>query len=287
MPSGGQGSPAGGCCLGNMANIGWREMGPGTPSRRDSWGRGSVQDAGCDVFRKRPLTLLIRPGFAPQSGLFYNRRKEQEEIVHSGTCQPRETATNEEEIQIMGVSSSRARVADLAFQVFNRALHPDWFSTRVYRRIPQERWEADVRIIEGGHAVIFGTGSIRLTEVLAGPETTLPEPGLVFHSGIRSERSTSLHPGGVVEYLTCFEVERVEPEVFRHLCEEMIADSSRHRLLHRFGSSNRLAPPPLSHVCIEARVKGLSVQSFHTFPDEHAIVRSQSLYELIAPAPRR
>jgi hypothetical protein len=187
----------------------------------------------------------------------------------------------------MGVSSSRARVADLAFQVFNRALHPDWFSTRVYRRIPQERWEADVRIIEGGHAVIFGTGSIRLTEVLAGPETTLPEPGLVFHSGIRSERSTSLHPGGIVEYLTCFEVERVEPEVFRHLCEEMIADGSRHSLLHRFGSSNRLAPPPLSHVCIEARVKGLSVQSFHTFPDEHAIVRSQSLYELIAPAPRR
>ena len=177
----------------------------------------------------------------------------------------------------MGVSSSRARVADLAFQVFNRALHPDWFSTRVYRRIPQERWEADVRIIEGGHAVIFGTGSIRLTEVLAGPETTLPEPGLVFHSGIRSERSTSLHPGGIVEYLTCFEVERVEPEVFRVLCEEMIADGSRHSLLHRFGSSNRLAPPPLSHVCIEARVKGLSVQSFHTFPDEHAIVLAISL----------
>src|SRR6516225_7438814 len=161
----------------------------------------------------------------------------------------------------MGVGSGRARVADLAFQVFNRAVHPDWFSTRVYRRIPQEKWEADVRIIEGGHAVIFGTGPIRLTEVLAGPETTLPEPGLVFHSAIRNERSASLHPGGIVEYQACFEVERVDPEVFRHLCEEMLADSSRQSLVHRFASSNRLAPQPLSHVRIDSRVKGLSVQS--------------------------
>ena len=42
---------------------------------------------------------------------------------------------------------------------------------------PRREWEADVRIIEGGHAVIFGSGKVRLTEVLAGPETILPESG--------------------------------------------------------------------------------------------------------------
>ena len=186
----------------------------------------------------------------------------------------------------MGVGSGRARVADLAFQVFNRALHPEWFSTKVYRRIPQTKWEADIRIIEGGHAVIFGSGQVRLTEILAGPETTLPEPGLLFHSAIRSERSTTLSSGGVVEYQTCFEVERVEPEVFRHLCEEMIADSTPHSMIFRFGSSNRLSPQPLSHVHVDVRVKGLSIQSFHTFPDESAIVRSQSLYELVPGSSR-
>lgn len=187
---------------------------------------------------------------------------------------------------LMGVSSGRARVADLAFQVFNRAVHPDWFATRAYRRIPQQRWEADVRIIEGGHAIIFGAGRVRLTEVLSGPETPLPEPGLLFHSAIKTERSTTLQPGGIVEYQTCFEVECVDREVFRHLCDEMIADSSRHALIHRFGSTNRLAPPPLTHVHIEARMRGLSIQSFHTFPDECAIVRSQSLYELIPASPK-
>jgi hypothetical protein len=191
------------------------------------------------------------------------------------------------EVLVMGLHSGRARVADLSFQVFNRALHPDWFATRVHRRIPQERWEADVRIIAGGHVVIFGCGPIRLTEILCGPETPLPEPGRLFQSGVRSERSASLHPGGVIEYQTCFEVERVEVEVFRHLCAEMIADGTQQTLLHRFGSCNRLAPAPLSQVHVDSRTRGLSVQSFHTFPDECAIVRSQSLYELTSGPSKR
>src|SRR3954452_20129542 len=125
----------------------------------------------------------------------------------------------------MGVSFGRARVADLAFQVFARTFHPEWFAARGHRRVTQDGWEADIRIIEGGHAIIFRAGSVRLTEVLAGPETHLPEPGLLFHSPIRRERTTSLRPGGTLEYQSCFEVERVDPEVFAHLSDEMTLDA--------------------------------------------------------------
>ena len=179
----------------------------------------------------------------------------------------------------MGVSFGRSRVADLTFQVFGRAIHPDWFAVRGHRRVAQDGWEADVRIIEGGHAVIFRSGPVRLTEVLAGPETLLPEPGLLFHSPIRHERSTVLRPSGLMEYQTCFEVERVDPEVFAHLSDEMTLDASRGRLFHRFAPANRMAPAPISHLHIDAGVKGLSVHAFHTFPDERAIVRTQSLFE--------
>ena len=48
----------------------------------------------------------------------------------------------------MGVSFGRSRVADLSFQVFNRALHPEWFATRAFRRVAHSGWEADLRIIE-------------------------------------------------------------------------------------------------------------------------------------------
>ena len=187
----------------------------------------------------------------------------------------------------MGVSFGRSRVADLAFQVFSRPIHPDWFAVRQFRRVTQNGWDADIRIIEGGHAIVFRAGSARLTEVLAGPETHLPEPGLLLHSPIRRERSITLQPGGTLDYQTCFEVERVDPEVFAHLSDEMALDASRGRLFHRFAPANRMAPAPISHIHIEARVRGLSIHAFHTFPDERAIVRTQSLFEpRVAPQPR-
>ena len=40
-----------------------------------------------------------------------------------------------------------------------------------------------------------------------------------------------------------------------------------------------MAPAPISHVRYEARARGLIVHAFHTFPEERAIVRSQSLIE--------
>jgi hypothetical protein len=188
---------------------------------------------------------------------------------------------------VMGVGYGRSSVAELAFHVFNRSVHPDWFATRAFRRIEQLGWEADLRIIDGGHSVVFHSGSDRLTEILSGPETALPEPGLLFHSHLRRERSTLLRPSGTVEYQSCLEVERVDLEIFRHLCDEITLDASGSPLFHRFHSSNRLAPPPISHIQIGARVRDLSIQSFHTFPEECAIVRTQSLFELKAPSSNR
>ncbi len=187
----------------------------------------------------------------------------------------------------MGVSFGRSHTADLTFQVFGRAVHPDWFAVRGHRRVTQDVWEADVRIIEGGHAIIFRSGPVRLTEVISGPETLLPEPGLLFHSPIRHERSASLQPSGLIQYQTCFEVERVDPEVFTHLSDEMTLDASRGRLFHRFTPVNRMAPAPISHLLIDARVKGLSVHAFHSFPHECAIVRTQSLFEPSIALPSR
>jgi hypothetical protein len=183
----------------------------------------------------------------------------------------------------MGVGFGRSGVADLAFQVFNRALHPDWFSTRTFRRVERSAWEADLRIIEGGHAIIFHAGSVRITEILTGPEPALPEPGRLYHSPVRHARCALLRPGGLTEYQSCFEVERVDPEIFRHLSEEAALEAARGSLFHRFHATNRLAPPPISHVQITPRTDGLSIQALHTFPLEYAIVRTQSLFELKRP----
>lgn len=182
----------------------------------------------------------------------------------------------------MGVSFGRSRVADLSFQVFARAVHPDWFSIREHRRLSKTGWEADVRLIEGGHAVVWSSGPCRISEVLSGPGTSLPETGLLFHSPVLRERAVELHPFARADYQSCIETERVSPEVFHRVCEETLLDAHRGGLFHLFERSSRLAPPPLSLVSFEPRARGLSVQAIHTFPDECAIVRSQSLFEIAA-----
>lgn len=182
----------------------------------------------------------------------------------------------------MGVSSGRSRVADLDFRIFGRAIHPEWFAVQAYRRATKGGWAADARIIEGGHAISWASGDVRLTEVLAGPEALLPDRGELFRSSVRKEGSARLRPDPGVEYQSCVEVERLDPEVFAHVCEELTLDASPGDLFHRFAPPSRMAPSPISRLHFEPRGKGLTVSAFHTFPEERAIVRVQSLFEVVA-----
>ena len=181
----------------------------------------------------------------------------------------------------MGVGRGRSRFAEVTFHVFSKPLHPDWFVVREHRRLCRQGWEADVRIIDRGHVVVFRSGLVWLTEVLAAPETELPDSGRLFQSRIKRERTATLHPSPLIEYQTAFEVEHVDPEVFTHLSEEMSLDTAHFRLFHRSSTENRMAPASISHLRFDARARGLIVHSFHTFPDECAIVRTQSMFELV------
>lgn len=180
----------------------------------------------------------------------------------------------------MGSSLGRRRAADLAFLVFGRSVHPDWYATRAHRRVAVDAWSADIRIIAGGHAITWRSGQVRLTEIL-GPRThAWPEAGVLFDSPVRHEQVATLNPGSGVEYQTNFEVERLDHEVFAHLCTEMTLDAGRDRLFHRFTREDRLAPAAISHLAFESRSRGLLVHTFQSFPADLAIVRTQSLFEI-------
>ena len=180
----------------------------------------------------------------------------------------------------MGSSLGRSKVADLSFRLFGQAVHPDFFTTWAHRRVAVDAWSADVRIIEGGHAITWRAGPIRLTEILGASAVAWPDADPLLDSPIRHERTASVEPGSGVEYQTSFEVERLDPEVFAHLCDEMTLDNTRDRLFHRSNQADRLAPLAISHVLFESRARGLLIHTFHSFPAELAIIRTQSLFEL-------
>jgi len=97
---------------------------------------------------------------------------------------------------------------------------------------------------------------------------------------LKGERSDRVECRGGIVYQASFQLEPVSPEVFWTFQQELAHDGERNGLLHRFDSSGRMALGALSYINVESRSRSLLVQAFHTFPDDFAIVKSQSLFQL-------
>ena len=74
-------------------------------------------------------------------------------------------------------------------------------------------------------------------------------------------------------------VETLPPDIFLHVHDEILADGGKRGFLHNFQPHHRLALAPLGFITAEARPGCLFLSSLHTFPDEHTVVKTQSLIE--------
>lgn len=173
----------------------------------------------------------------------------------------------------------RPPVADLIFQVYGRPLHPELFDILAVRKVRQADFELVVRITATGHLVSWENDDVHLTEVTAVAEQELPERRRLLTHRLRNEHSTDLACAHGIHYQASFQVETLPPELFAHVHEEIIADGRKRGFLHTFAAHNRLALAPLGYVQAEFRPGCLFVTSFHTFPGEHTVVKTQSLIE--------
>lgn len=174
----------------------------------------------------------------------------------------------------------RPKVAELVFQLYGRSLHPELFAIHAQRSVERTDYRATVAITTGGHLVTWQKAGITLTEVAASGAQPLPLKRRLLSYRLAGERSDRVECRGGIRYETSFQLETVEPEVFWTFQQELCSDGGRHGILHRFDSNGRMALGAISWLNIESRTKTLFVQAFHTFPDDLAIVKSQSLFEV-------
>jgi hypothetical protein len=167
----------------------------------------------------------------------------------------------------------------LAFQVYSRPIHPELFEILAHRRVQREDYEVAVSITRTGHVITWTHPRVTLTEVAAS-ESMLPAHRRLLRLRLRGEHCSRLTPSDHVAYQNTFQVEVLSPEVFVHVHDEIVADGGKRGLLHPLQSSNRWALSPLGFVTVEARPGCLFLTAFHTFPDEFAVVKTQSLIEM-------
>jgi Protein of unknown function DUF2617 len=178
------------------------------------------------------------------------------------------------------VLSVRPKIAELVFQLYGRSLHPELFEVFHTRTISRGAYEAVINITSAGHTVTWRHRGLTLTEVATGAQHPLPKSRRLLSYRLKGERSDRIECRGGATYHVSFQLEPVEPAVFWTFQQELAVDGDRNGLFHRFQSSGRMALGALSYIHVESRNRSLLVQAFHTFPDDCAIVKSQSLFDL-------
>jgi hypothetical protein len=181
---------------------------------------------------------------------------------------------------VIAVLTVRPKIAELVFQLYGRPLHPELFEIYSSRTVRRGQYEAKIDITSAGHVVTWRYGRFTLTEVAASAQHPLPKQRRLMSYGLRGQRSERIKCQGGACYQVNFHLEPAHPEVFWSFQQELVEDGARQGMLHRFDSSGRMSLGAVSYINIETRARHMLVQAFHTFPDDLAIVKSQSLFEL-------
>jgi hypothetical protein len=180
----------------------------------------------------------------------------------------------------MNVSSSiRPRVSDLVFKLYGRPLHPELFDIVAERRVRSGDYHLVVRVTRTGHVISWEDRDVHLTEVTAAADQELPEKRRLLSNRLRGERCNGLACAHGVSYQASYQVEVLTPEIYQHVHDEILLDGAKRGLLHNFQPHRRLSLSPLGLVTVEARARCLFLSTFHTFPDEYTVVKTQSLIE--------
>ena len=176
--------------------------------------------------------------------------------------------------------SVRPKIAELTFQLYGRSLHPELFEVFDTRRVERGPFSATIQITSAGHVVTWRYQGVTLTEVATAAHHPLPKRRRLMLHPLRGATRDRVECRGGVSYQVDFQLEPCDPAAFWTFQEELAHDSACDGMLHRFDSSGRMALGALSYISAQTRSRSLLVQVFHTFPDDCAIVKSQSLFEI-------
>lgn len=180
----------------------------------------------------------------------------------------------------MPTKSVRPSIAETSYRMFDRPLHPELFDPVIVGRIKADKYDMTVGICEGGHFLQFTSGQQTLVEVTAPDQQQLSTFGLQRTYFYNDQEEVLYETGDPFLYHFAGEVDVVSFSVFTRVQMELEDECSKVFLSHQFSAQNRFTPGALSLIRVEGNEKMISVHTFHTFPEDLAVLRTQTLIEL-------
>jgi hypothetical protein len=174
----------------------------------------------------------------------------------------------------------RPPAAGLAFRAFDRPLHPELVAPLAARRADWAGGRLTVTLTPAGHLLTWAGGGQTVCDLTVAAADELPAAGRRLGWDVVAGERRGRFAAGPVSYQVGVSLEYLPPEVFAHLHAELAADASRRGFVAHLRPHHRLGLAPLGYVTADPVPRGVRVAAFHTFPDDWAVLKVQTLVEL-------
>ena len=179
----------------------------------------------------------------------------------------------------MGIGQKQ-RLASLRFYLYDRPLHPELFDIYHDAHILKSAYEARIWVTGCSHVISFFRGRHSMVELTGDAETVLPERGRLLELPFRGERDHERKRGEGISYMMNFQVESMSPMVYSKTHHDLARQGMRRGLFVPFPMWMSRSLTPFTYIDYEAKPNELHVFSFHAFPEDLTVVKTQSIFEL-------
>ncbi|HAD59796.1 MAG TPA: hypothetical protein DCG12_11175 [Planctomycetaceae bacterium] len=180
----------------------------------------------------------------------------------------------------MPLQLTRPDAADMLLRTFDRSIHPELFQSTAQCSLSFGGNRAQLRIGPTGHLLEFKCPEGSVTEVAATKHEELPENRRVIERRLIGYR-THMVDLATVRYHCSYQLEHVPLDVYLQLHREFEMDARNATLSIQLPGSTPQSPESISFLKCDVLPEGLVVHAFHTFPDNAAVLRTQTLFELL------
>jgi hypothetical protein len=171
-------------------------------------------------------------------------------------------------------------VSDMLLSGFTRRLHPELCLCLRSASLKNSKMVLEARLCSAGHVLVLSHGAESLTEVFSDRREPLPTQHRLFEYRPHGCATKALDFKRALHYSISSSLEILSPTTFLRLHEELVQDCRHPSLSIHFSSTNRFSPGALSLIQTEVSRDSILVYTFHTFPNQLAVVKTQSLFEL-------
>lgn len=170
--------------------------------------------------------------------------------------------------------------ADLNLFLLDRAVHPELFSHFGDYRVEQGKYVAHIWVIGLGHAVTVTSGNRTLTELIAVENELLPSRGILTRFRLKGERDLEKECPNGWTYMVSSQIETMDEHLFKSVHLDLQRHAMRRGWFHRYDRWADGDLVPFTLIEHEARDAELHVYSYHSFPQDRTVVKTQSIFEL-------